>query len=209
MSRVVQALAVLAVLLLTDGTAAQSPQSSPGARLVVLPPIQNAPGGAAGAVGVPQVKPPTGKQDLSPPLYGQPQPQVGADPAPGAKSGGRCPNGYAEAGTQRVAHLVVCVVVQPNAVPAASGVPVGGQSFPAAPYPGIRPAPPAGTPLRPNLGTAAVNQCVGVPGYYACGRGGTECCAPKQDNRCFPGAFACAAPGAPVGAAKQACCISR
>ena len=54
-----------------------------------------------------------------------------------------------------------------------------------------------------------VNQCSGRPvGSYACGRSGSECCRPAQDNMCFAGAFACYPHGTGTGP-KTACCISK
>ena len=44
--------------------------------------------------------------------------------------------------------------------------------------------------LPPTLESSGVNQCARQPGDYACGRGGTECCGPFQNNSCFPGAYA-------------------
>lgn len=52
-----------------------------------------------------------------------------------------------------------------------------------------------------------LNRCAAMPGYYACGRNGTECCSKLSNNSCFPGAYACAMPGSPAGQTRTACCI--
>jgi len=144
------------------------------------------------------------------PLFGQSWPHVGPDPAPRVGGANRCPPGYAESANQiRVAHLVTCVVAQPNYLASYNGRPTTGQVFPNLSYP-ERPV--AGQPqssLPPIQERTTVNQCIGRPaGSYACGRGGTECCGPTQDNMCFAGSFACKASVAGTGP-KTACCISK
>ena len=51
--------------------------------------------------------------------------------------------------------------------------------------------------------------CPVKDGYYACGVGASQCCAPATNNPCFPGAYACSAGLATVGQALHACCIGR
>lgn len=53
-----------------------------------------------------------------------------------------------------------------------------------------------------------LNSCGLQPGFYACGRGASECCAAGTDNRCFSGAFACTSPVLPFAKARTACCMS-
>ena len=62
-----------------------------------------------------------------------------------------------------------------------------------------------------DYGTSALAaaRCKTDQGYYACGVGASQCCAPDRNNPCFPGAFACAAGVEVVGAVRKACCISR
>jgi hypothetical protein len=131
--------------------------------------------------------PPTGVQPPQPgaPLFGQSWPHVGPDPAPRVGGPNRCPPGYGEPANRiRVAHLVVCVAQQ-----ASAGQPLSS--------------------LPPSLEHISVNQCIGRPaGSYACGRGGTECCGPNQNNMCFAGAYACSASGTGTGT-KSACCINK
>lgn len=95
-----------------------------------------------------------------------------------------------------VAHLTVCVVKPPDQLLlSATAGPVA--------------ATPPQTAIPPMLAHPVINQCLGRPaGSYACGRGGTECCGPKQDNLCFAGAFACYAYGVGIGP-RTACCISK
>jgi len=129
---------------------------------------------------------------------GQPRPTIGANPYPVIRRPADCPLGYmAPKDKQRIAHLVVCVVKPQNMLAlsnvAGPGAPVGQQV----------------SSLPPILERTAINQCAGHPaGSYACGRGGSECCSPKQDNMCFAGAFACYVDGAGTGP-KTACCISK
>jgi hypothetical protein len=54
-----------------------------------------------------------------------------------------------------------------------------------------------------------LNRCAALPGYYACGRNGTECCSKLANNSCFPGAYACASPGSLAAQARTACCLTR
>lgn len=163
---------------------------------------------------VPQVPPPPAQQQsaaqqqasalgsanqFEPGPFGQPRPNVGPDPIPQIRRATDCPLGYVTPRDRtRVAHLTVCVVRPPNQL-LLNNV--------AGPGP-----PPAGQPLSsmpPILERTAINQCIGRPaGSYACGRGGTECCGPKQDNMCFPGAFACFVAGVGTGP-RTACCISK
>jgi hypothetical protein len=159
-----------------------------------------------------QLPPPPAPQqpNAGTPLFGQSWPHVGPDPAPRVGGANRCPSGYLESANQlRVAHLVVCVVAQPNYAASYNGRPTTGQGYPNISYPD-RPAP--GQPqssLPPTQERTSVNQCVGRPaGSYACGRGGTECCGATQDNMCFAGAFACNASVTGTGP-KTACCISK
>ncbi len=109
-----------------------------------------------------------------------------------------CPLGYvAVRDKARVAHLTVCIVKPPNQL-LLSNV--------AGPGPG---QPGQLSSMPPILERTAINECLGrTPGSYACGRGGSECCAPKHDNMCFAGAFACYAAGVRTGP-KTACCISK
>ena len=51
--------------------------------------------------------------------------------------------------------------------------------------------------------------CPVKDGYYACGVGASQCCAPATNNPCFPGAYACSAGVTPPGGARTACCINR
>jgi hypothetical protein len=130
--------------------------------------------------------------------FGQPRPTIGANPYPLIRRPTDCPLGYiAPKDKQRIAHMVVCVVKPQNLLAlsnvAGPGAPVGQQV----------------SSLPPMLERTAVNQCAGRPaGSYACGRGGSECCSPKQDNMCFAGAYACYADGTGTGP-KSACCISK
>lgn len=131
--------------------------------------------------------------------FRQPRPNVGPDPTPQIRRPTDCPLGYvAPRDKQRVAHLTVCVVKPPNQLLLNTMA-------------GPGPAPP-GQPLSsmpPILERTMINQCIGRPlGSYACGRGGTECCGPKQDNMCFAGAFACYVHGVGTGP-KTACCITK
>jgi hypothetical protein len=54
-----------------------------------------------------------------------------------------------------------------------------------------------------------VSACIYRPGYYACGRGASECCPISMANTCFPGAYACSVGGGSVAGARSACCIGR
>lgn len=142
-------------------------------------------------------------QDLGPnagpPLFGASRPDVRPDPNPRLriKRPTDCPFGYQTPREQQaLPHLVVCVLkqpYQPEYVNGAPGLAIGAQSS-AAPT---------------ALERTQVNQCFGHPvGSYACGRGGTECCRPNQDNTCFAGAFACYATGSGTGP-KKACCMGK
>ena len=129
--------------------------------------------------------------------FGQPRPNVGPDPIPQIRRSTDCPLGYtAPRDKQRLAHLTVCVVKPPNLLLLSNMA-------------GPSPAP-VGQPMSsmpPILESTTINQCIGRPaGSYACGRGGSECCGPKQDNMCFAGAFACYVAGVGTGP-KTACCI--
>jgi hypothetical protein len=141
-------------------------------------------------------------QDLGPtagaPLFGAPRPDTRPDPNPRLriKRPTDCPYGYRLAGDKlQMPHLVICLVRQPyepEYVDAPIGIAVGGQQT-------------APTALERTM----ANQCLGHPtGSYACGRGATECCAPKQDNMCFAGAYACYPTGTRMGP-KKACCMSK
>jgi hypothetical protein len=144
-------------------------------------------------------------QDLGansgPPLYGSPRPDVRPDPNPKLriKRPTDCPFGYQvphDQQAQSLPHLVVCVLkqpYQPEYLNAGPGLAIGAQSS-AAPT---------------NLERTVVNQCIGHPtGSYACGRGGTECCRPNQDNMCFAGAYACYPAGSGTGP-RKACCMGK
>jgi hypothetical protein len=142
-------------------------------------------------------------QDLGPnngpPLYGSPRPDARPDPNPKlrVKRPTDCPFGYqTPRELQQVPHLVVCVVkapYEPEYVNATPGLAIGAQSSPA----------------PTTLERTQVNQCIGHPvGSYACGRGGTECCRPNQDNMCFAGSYACY-PSVSGSGAKKACCMSK
>lgn len=129
---------------------------------------------------------------------GQPRPTIGANPYPLIRRPTDCPLGYmAPKDKQKMAHLVVCVVKPTNMLAlsdvAGPGAPVSQQV----------------SPVPPILERTGINQCAGHPtGSYACGRGGSECCNPKQDNLCFAGAYACYADGSGTGP-RTACCISK
>jgi hypothetical protein len=142
-------------------------------------------------------------QDLGPnagpPLFGSPRPDARPDPNPvlRVKRPTDCPFGYqTPRELQQLPHLVVCVLkppYQPEYVNASPGLTIGAQ--------------PSAAPTT--LERVQVNQCIGHPvGTYACGRGGSECCRPNQDNMCFAGAFACYQNGSGTGP-KKACCMSR
>ena len=144
-------------------------------------------------------------QDLGPntgpPLFGSPRPDVRPDPNPKLriKRPTDCPFGYQvprEQQAQALPHLVVCVPkqpYQPEYLNAAPGLTIGAQAS-AAPT---------------TLERTVVNQCIGHPaGSYACGRGGTECCRPNQDNMCFAGAYACYPTGSGTGP-RKACCMGK
>lgn len=134
-----------------------------------------------------------------PPLFGAPRPDVRPDPNPRLriKKPTDCPFGYQQPRVlQAIPHLVVCVLKQPYEPEfqrADPGLLIGGQS----------------SPVPTTLERANVNQCLGRPaGSYACGRGGTECCGPNQDNMCFAGSYACYATGSGTGP-KKACCMAK
>jgi len=156
------------------------------------------------------------------PLFGQSWPRIGPDPSPRPVGLGRCPAGYIEpSNTPHVMHLVVCIVQQPNTALSfgrTSAAPVSGgaaaanlnstEPYQSSAMPQSRPGQPLSS-LPPSQERSQVNQCIGRPaGAYACGRGGTECCAATQTNPCFPGAFACSPSGMGIGP-KTACCISK
>jgi len=130
---------------------------------------------------------------------GQPRPNVGPDPMPQIRRSTDCPLGYvAVRDKQYVAHLTVCVVRPPNQ-----------QLLNNVAGPGPAPTGQPISSMPPILERTAINLCIGRPaGSYACGRGGTECCGPKQNNMCFAGAFACYVNGVGTGP-KTACCISK
>jgi hypothetical protein len=154
---------------------------------------------------------PVTPQNSGAPLFGQSWPHIGPDPAPRVGPPSRCPPGYGEDTSRpRTPHLVVCLATQPNFAMSFSGTP-NSTSTANASYPGHTASGQPVSSLPPSLenSTAAVNQCIGRPaGSYACGRGGTECCGPTQDNSCFAGAYACNASMSGSGP-KKACCISR
>lgn len=136
--------------------------------------------------------------EFRPGPFGQPRPNIGPSPAPIIRRSTDCPLGYVPKDKVHMAHLVVCVV-NPPGLRILTNV--------AGPGPGG-----AGqVSSMPSIleRTTTVNQCMGRPaGSYSCGRSGTECCGPKQDNMCFAGAFACYASGAGTGP-RTACCISK
>ncbi len=156
-----------------------------------------------------QQQPETPPPNAGAPLFGQSWPHIGPDPAPKPGPQGRCPQGYSEPTNRvRVAHLVVCVARQPNFVLSYNGLTNSGQSYPNTSYPPRAAAQPLSS-LPPGPEHTTVNQCTGRPaGSYACGRGGTECCGPNQDNMCFAGAYACSASNTGLGP-KTACCINK
>lgn len=167
-------------------------------RLQLLLLVTLAMSGAAGAQ-PPANQTPQQKAPVGAPLFGAPRPAVGPpDPTPGIRRATDCPLGYeAPRDKQRIAHLVVCIVKPTNAVA------LNTVTGPGPRQPGTLSQVP---PFRPNTW---VNQCAGWPaGSYACGRGGTECCGPKQDNLCFAGAFACYENGFGTGP-RKACCMSK
>jgi hypothetical protein len=142
-------------------------------------------------------------QDLGPntgpPLFGSPRPDARPDTNPKLriKRPSDCPFGYQIPREQQgLPHLVVCVLkqpYQPEYLNAGPGLAIGTQAS-AAPT---------------TLERTVVNQCLGHPaGSYACGRGGTECCRPYQDNMCFAGAYACYPAGSGTGP-RKACCMSK
>lgn len=144
------------------------------------------------------------------PLFGQAWPHIGPDPSPKVGGQGRCPPGYAEPTNKaRVPHLIVCVPRQPNFTISNNGLVNSGQSaYPNTSYPPRAAAQPLSS-LPPGPEHTTVNQCIGRPaGSYACGRGGTECCGPNQDNMCFAGAYSCSASDTGLGT-KTACCMNR
>jgi hypothetical protein len=130
--------------------------------------------------------------------FGEARPNIGANPVPLIRRSTDCPLGYvALRDKERVAHLTVCIVKPPNQLTLSN---VAG---PGAGLPGQM------SSMPPILERTAVNQCLGRPqGSYACGRSGSECCGPKQDNMCFAGSFACYPAGVGTGP-KSACCISK
>jgi hypothetical protein len=144
----------------------------------------------------------TNPQDLGPnagpPLFGGPRPDARPDPNPRlrVKRPTDCPFGYQAPVGQVMPHLVVCILkqpYQPEYLGAGPGLAIGTQA----------------TASSMTLERTGVNQCLGHPaGAYACGRGGTECCGPKQDNMCFAGAYACYPTGAGTGP-KKACCMGK
>jgi hypothetical protein len=136
-------------------------------------------------------------------------PVVGPLPPPVVGSSARCPPGYVEpSNVTRMPHLVVCTVAQPNFGKTYNGVPYQTQNYGKSGPGGVGVNAVGGTPM-PAAEYSHVNQCAGRPGSYACGRGGTECCSPSQDNMCFAGAYACSVPLATAGQGKQACCMTR
>jgi hypothetical protein len=130
--------------------------------------------------------------------FGQPRPNIGANPAPTIRRSTDCPLGYVASRTnQRTGHLVVCVVRLPNMALLSNVAGPGAASVEQL------------SSMPPILEHTTINQCIGRPtGSYSCGRSGSECCGPKQDNMCFAGAFACYESGAGTGP-RKACCISK
>jgi len=116
---------------------------------------------------------------------------------PQIRRAGDCPLGYVVIRDKaRLLHMTVCVVRPPNQLLLnnVAGPAAGGQVL---------------SSMPPILERTTINQCNGrAPGSYACGRSGTECCGPKQDNMCFAGAYACYPNGTGTGP-KTACCISK
>jgi hypothetical protein len=161
------------------------------------PPI---PAQQQGAPAQQQAQSPLGSaNEFRPGPFGEPRPNIGANPTPLIRRSTDCPLGYiAPKGMQHVAHLVVCVVKPPGLVVVTN---VAG--------PGAGPAGQLSSMPSSVLGSPTINQCIGrTQGSYACGRSGTECCGPKQDNLCFAGAFACYVDGIGTGP-RTACCISK
>jgi hypothetical protein len=173
-------LAAAAVGLLLSSASAQTPP--PPAQLPPAQQPQN-PLGSANQLGVGP--------------FGESRPNVGPNPAPVIRRPTDCPLGYIEPRDKlRIPHLVVCVV-KPANLTVLTNV--------AGPGPAHEPL----SSLPPSLERTQINYCQGrQPGSYACGRGGTECCSPKQDNMCFAGAYACYVGGVGTGP-KTACCISK
>jgi hypothetical protein len=184
---------------------------------------QNAGGVAAsvpGIVQVPQegvtpsanafrIRPAQPTPQNGPPLYGRAQPLVGPpSPLPQSARGGAnpCPNGYVEAPGNRLPHTTICVVGQQLANIRASNVQTQNLQTQ---YLGPTGKTLTSSSLPPTLEAAGVNRCAARPGYYACGRGGSECCGPYQDNLCFPGAYACSLQGLTASGPRQACCMIR
>jgi hypothetical protein len=180
------AAALAAMLVLLSAATAQAPQKAPVQQYspVITNPLQPVPG-------------PT--PNSGPPLFGAPRPTVGADPTPQIRRAGDCPLGYASPRNLiQMPHLVVCVV-KPTDLTALHNVS----------GPGPAPFGQAASSMPPIVERTTVNQCSGHPaGSYACGRSGTECCGPRQDNMCFAGAYACYPNGTGTGP-KTACCMSK
>jgi len=153
------------------------------------------------------IRPP--KQSNGPPLYGQSQPIIGPPtPLPQSAVGppNPCPNGYIQSPVAILPHTLICVVAQQQAATRAANPAIQNlQDY--ALGPGAQPL--ASSSLPPTLEGARINECAELPGYYACGRGATECCGPNQDNYCFPGAYACSEYGGMGSGPKQACCMIR
>lgn len=173
-------------------------QGQPAAQIPAYPPdVQKQTLGTYG-LATPPVQQPAPTQNSGPPTFGAPRPDVGVDQtAPQIRRRTDCPVGYE---TPRdlltVPHLVVCIVKQVNL--AALHNVVGPNQTPA-----------SLSSMPPILERTTVNQCAGRPaGSYACGRGGTECCGPHQDNMCFAGAYACYVTGTGKGP-KTACCMTK
>jgi len=156
----------------------------------------------------PPVAPPN--QNQGAPLFGQSWPQIGPQPAPSLAPPSRCPPGYIESPSSLgQGHMVVCVVLTENFGKSLTGRPIYGSGLSVATAINGMPTGQLPTALPPGPEGAAGGQC-GLMGsnYYACGRGGTECCMATQDNPCFAGAFACSVPMNAPGP-RHACCLSR
>lgn len=179
-----------------------------------LPPLNSGPSPVSPMAGKNSASSPTPvtPQNTGAPLFGQTWPRIGPDPAPHVGPSNRCPPGYSEDSSKiRTTHLVVCIAAQPNFSMSYSGAPNSGSNLNTS-YPGHSVIPGqrlSSLPPALERSTDSVNQCSGHPaGSYACGRGGTECCGPTQDNSCFAGAYACNVSASGLGP-KTACCISR
>ena len=203
-------LAAMAVAAVLAALAAAQAQNT-GATTASVPSIIRVPEpeGPSPIVSPTRIKPEAATPGNGPPLYGASQPLLAPpSPLPFIGSGGvnPCPNGYIQAPGIKLPHTLICVVGQQFANIRASNVAIQNLQTPTL---GPMGTPLATSSLPPSLESGGINQCAQRPGYYACGRGGTECCAPGQDNLCFPGAYACSLTGFRSGGPRQACCMMR